>query len=283
MKFRKLLLCMFAGLFLTGFANIYTYAAEEGNIVTEETSNNIADQVTDSSITPTTEETAADVTNEDDKKVDEIAQEADDATKENVEDKVIEEEENATEVKEKANEVKETTKETTKDTTATETKKTTKKTTTKESAKKTVEKETTKKTVVKKETVNYTKAELRLLSALIYSEANAESYNGKLAVAIVVMNRVRSGAFPDSVKEVIYQKYQFGPVSNGSLSKQLAEYDAGRYTNSYELECIKAAKEALNGTKNITVNGKSKDFSKYLFFSGRLKNATFNLGHHQFK
>lgn len=279
MKFRKLLLCMFAGLFLTGFANIYTYAAEEGNIVTEETSNNIADQVTDSSITPTTEETAADVTNEDDKKVDEIAQEADDATKENVEDKVIEEEENATEVKEKANEVKETTK----DTTATETKKTTKKTTTKESAKKTVEKETTKKTVVKKETVNYTKAELRLLSALIYSEANAESYNGKLAVAIVVMNRVRSGAFPDSVKEVIYQKYQFGPVSNGSLSKQLAEYDAGRYTNSYELECIKAAKEALNGTKNITVNGKSKDFSKYLFFSGRLKNATFNLGHHQFK
>lgn len=268
MKFRKLLLCMFAGLFLTGFANIYTYAAEEGSIVTEETINNEADQVTNSTITPTTEETAADVTNEDDKEVDEIAQEADDATKENVDVEIVKEE--------KAAEVKETTKDT-------ETKKITKKTTTKETAKKTVAKETTKKTSVKKVEVNYTKAELRLLSALIYCEANAESYNGKLAVGIVVMNRVRSSVFPDSVKNVIYQKYQFGPASNGSLSKQLAEYDAGRYTNSYELECIKAAKEALSGTKNITVNGKTKDFSKYLFFSGRLKNATFNLGHHQFK
>ena len=45
---------------------------------------------------------------------------------------------------------------------------------------------------------NYTKADLRLLSALIYCEAQGESYNGKLAVGIVVMNRVRSGAFPDT-------------------------------------------------------------------------------------
>jgi spore germination cell wall hydrolase CwlJ-like protein len=258
---------MFAGLFLTGFANIYTYAAEEGNVVTEETTiNNEADTVTGTTTVPTE---AADVTNEDDANTEETVQEATDDT---TEEKVIE-------TDDKVDDVKATTK--------TEAKKTIKKTatkeTTKETAKKTVAKETTKKTTVKKETVNYTKAELRLLSTLIYCEANAESYNGKLAVAIVVMNRVRSGAFPDSVKDVIYQKYQFGPVSNGSLSKQLAAYDAGNYTNSYELECIKAAKEALNGAKDITVNGKSKDFGKYLFFSGRLKNASFNLGHHQFK
>lgn len=265
MKFRKLLLCMFAGLFLTGFANIYTYAAEEGNVVTEETTiNNEANQVTDTTTTVLTE-AAADVTNEDVNKTEETT---DDITEE----KVVETEDKADDVKTTTTETKQIIKETT-----------TKETAKKETAKKTVAKETTKKTTVKKETVNYTKVELRLLSALIYCEANSESYNGKLAVAIVVMNRVKSSAFPDSVKNVIYQKYQFGPVSNGSLSKQLAQYDAGKYTSSSELECIKAAKEALNGIKSITVNGKSKDFSKYLFFSGRLKNATFSLGHHQFK
>jgi len=253
---------MFAGLFLTGFANVYTYAAEEGNVVTEETTiDNEADQVTDTTAEVTTaDENTANATSEDALKTEEAAQAADDTT----EKKTVEKAED------KAADEKAAAKETTK----TETKKSTK--TTKETAKKTT-------TTTKKETVKYTKNELRLLSALIYCEANGESYNGKLAVAIVVMNRVRSGAFPDTVKGVIYQKYQFGPVNNGALSRALAEYDAGKFTSSAEEQCIKAAKEALNGTKSITVNGKSKDFSKYLFFSGRLKNATFSLGNHQFK
>lgn len=276
MKFRKLLLCMFTGLFLTGFANAYTYAAEEGNVVTEETTiDNKADQVTDTTLAAdittetATEETGADLTSEDADKAEEPVAET---KKESTEKATAEE---------KSDESKEAAKETKKETSKTETKKSTKttataKTTTKETAKKTT-------TTAKKEVVKYTKAELRLLSALIYCEANSESYNGKLAVGIVVMNRVRSGAFPDTLKGVVYQKYQFGPVTNGTLSKALAEYDAGRFTSSLEKACIKAAKEALNGTKSITVSGKSKDFSKYLFFSGRLKNATFSLGNHQFK
>jgi spore germination cell wall hydrolase CwlJ-like protein len=129
----------------------------------------------------------------------------------------------------------------------------------------------------------YTKSELRLLSSIIYCEAGGESYNGKLAVGIVVMNRVRSYKYPDTVKEVIYQKYQFSPVRNGTLKKALAEYDNGKFTSSREKECIKAAKEALSGAKSVTINGKKKSFSKYLSFSGRLRGYTYKLGNHQFK
>lgn len=131
--------------------------------------------------------------------------------------------------------------------------------------------------------VKYTKSELRLLSALVFCEAQSESYNGKLAVAIVVMNRVRSNLFPDTLKGVIYQKYQFSPARNGSLKRALAEYDNGKFTSSLEKDCIKAAKAALSGEKSITVKGKEKNFSKYLYFSGWLKGHTFELQNHQFK
>lgn len=130
---------------------------------------------------------------------------------------------------------------------------------------------------------DYSKSDLRLLSALIYCEANSESYNGKLAVGIVVMNRVRSSRYPDTVKGVIYQKYQFSPVSSGSLKDALEEYDNDKFNSSAEKDCIKAAKAALSGDKTITVNGKEKDFSKYLSFSGRLPGYTYELGNHQFK
>jgi hypothetical protein len=97
------------------------------------------------------------------------------------------------------------------------------------------------------------------------------------------MNRKRSGSFPDSVKGVVYQKYQFGPVSNGSLDNALAQYDNGKFTSDAEKDCIRAAKAALSGTKSITVNGSKKNFSKYLFFSCSLSNATYQLGNHEFK
>lgn len=135
----------------------------------------------------------------------------------------------------------------------------------------------------KDETKNYTEAQLRLLSSIIYCEAQSESYNGKLAVGIVVMNRVKSSRYPDTIKGVIYQKYQFSPVTNGTLKKALAEYDKGNFTSTLEKGCIKAAKAVLSGTRSISVNGRQKSFSKYLSFSGRLRGYTFKLGHHQFK
>lgn len=147
------------------------------------------------------------------------------------------------------------------------------------------ETKTVKKTKTEKKApeVKYTKAELRLLSALIFCEAQSESYNGKLAVAIVVMNRVRSNLFPDTLKGVVYQRYQFSPVTNGTLKRALAEYDKGKFTSSLEKDCIKAAKAALSGEKSITIKGKEKNFSKYLYFSCWLKGHTFEIQNHQFK
>jgi len=127
------------------------------------------------------------------------------------------------------------------------------------------------------------KYELRLLSSLIYCEASSESYQGKLAVGIVVMNRKRSSLFPDTVKDVVYEKYQFSPVTNGTLKRALSEYDAGKFTSTTENACIKAAKAALQGTKSITVKDSMKSFNKYLYFSGQLRNYTYQVGNHRFK
>ena len=79
-----------------------------------------------------------------------------------------------------------------------------------------------------------------LLSALIYCEAGGEPYEGQVAVGCVVMNRVRSSAFPNSVSGVIYQSGQFSPVASGRLATVLGN---GLTTNS----CRDAAATVLAG------------------------------------
>ena len=56
---------------------------------------------------------------------------------------------------------------------------------------------------------NYTEEELDLLARLIYSEGGIESYDTQLKIGSVVMNRVDDPYFPDTIREVIYQKNQF--------------------------------------------------------------------------
>ena len=53
---------------------------------------------------------------------------------------------------------------------------------------------------------SYKKSDLRLMASIINCEAGGESYQGKLAVGIVVMNRVSSKAFPNTIRKVIYQR-----------------------------------------------------------------------------
>lgn len=145
---------------------------------------------------------------------------------------------------------------------------------------------TTKATTKDKKEKNYTARELRYMTAIIYCEARGESYAGKKAVGIVVMNRVKSNKFPDSVKEVIYQRGQFSPVRNGSLNRALCQYDkqkrAGKMKGPMK-NCMKAAKSALVGSTTVKVKGKSKQMKKYLFFSRYIRNAKYSLGAHQFK
>lgn len=75
----------------------------------------------------------------------------------------------------------------------------------------------------------------RLLAKLVYAEARGESYKGQVAVAAVVLNRVRSSSFPNTISGVIYQSGAFSCVSNGSIN------------NTPNSSCIRAALDAMNG------------------------------------
>ncbi len=143
-----------------------------------------------------------------------------------------------------------------------------------------------KKKAKKKNKKKYTKKDLRYMTSIIYCEAQGEGYQGQKAVGIVVMNRVRSNKFPDSVKEVIYQSGQFSPVRNGSLQRALNQYDKyekkGKFKGAMK-SCHKAAKAVLEGSTTIKVKGKKKEMKSYLFFSRYVSGAKFQLGNHQFK
>ena len=132
----------------------------------------------------------------------------------------------------------------------------------------------------------YTASELRYMTSIIYCEARGESYAGKKAVGIVVMNRVRSKEFPNTVKEVIYQPYQFSPVGNGSMSVALSKYDAQKKSGKFDetmASCRKAAKQTLKGVTTVRIRGKKKQMKNYLFFSRYIPNARYVLGNHQFR
>lgn len=62
--------------------------------------------------------------------------------------------------------------------------------------------------------------EIILLQKLVEAEAGGESMPGKIAVVNVVMNRIRSNSFPDTITDVIYQKNQFEPVVTGVIYKK---------------------------------------------------------------
>ena len=78
-------------------------------------------------------------------------------------------------------------------------------------------------------------ADHRLLSKLVYAEARGESYKGQVAVAAVVLNRVASASFPNTISGVIYQSGAFSCVSNGSIN------------STPDASAIRAARDALNG------------------------------------
>lgn len=83
-----------------------------------------------------------------------------------------------------------------------------------------------------------------LLANLIYCEAGGEPYAGQVAVGAVVINRVLSSVYPNTVTGVIYQKYQFSPVGSGRLALALAQ-------NKATASCYKAADEAMAGQTNV--------------------------------
>lgn len=88
--------------------------------------------------------------------------------------------------------------------------------------------------------ISYTQDELDLLARLVTAEAESEPYAAQVAVAAVVVNRVKSDLFPNTISSVIYQKsdgyYQFTPVENGWINKPTTQ------------QARNAALEALKGS-----------------------------------
>ena len=78
-------------------------------------------------------------------------------------------------------------------------------------------------------------SDLNLLAKLVYAEARGEPYTGQVAVASVVLNRVKSSSFPNSVAGVIYQSGAFSVVNDGQINLQPNQ------------TAIKAAQDAING------------------------------------
>lgn len=91
-----------------------------------------------------------------------------------------------------------------------------------------------------KPVISYSAADLDLLARLVTAETQDQPYNAQVAVAAVVVNRVQSSEFPNTISSVVYQRingyYQFTPVLNGWINKPATE------------TAKKAAQEALYGS-----------------------------------
>lgn len=87
----------------------------------------------------------------------------------------------------------------------------------------------------KEAVINLNDEEIMLLSKLVAGEARGESYEGQVAVAAVVINRVKDSRFPNSLEGVIYQKNAFSVVKKGTINAQAT-------SSTY-----RAAQEALYG------------------------------------
>lgn len=92
--------------------------------------------------------------------------------------------------------------------------------------------------------VSFTEEDRYLLANLIYCEAGNQPYEGQVAVGAVVINRVLSSVYPNTVSGVIYQYKQFAPVLDGHLALALAN-------NRATAACYQAADEAMTGFTNV--------------------------------
>lgn len=81
----------------------------------------------------------------------------------------------------------------------------------------------------------YSQSDYQLLGRIISAEARGESYTGQVAVGAVVLNRVKSASFPDSIAGVVYQKGAFSAVTDGQFDQPVSSTS------------MKAARDAMAG------------------------------------
>lgn len=91
--------------------------------------------------------------------------------------------------------------------------------------------------------VSASASDIELLAALLECEAGSRNYDAVLAVASVVVNRMKSRYYPDTVRGVIYQSGQFPPAHDGKVDRVLSR--------GVKPICVQAAKDALAGKNNV--------------------------------
>jgi N-acetylmuramoyl-L-alanine amidase len=117
-----------------------------------------------------------------------------------------------------------------------------------------------------------TQSDIELMAKLIYAESRGEPYEGKVAVASVVLNRVLSPNFPSTVQEVIYQPKAFSCVKNGTIAAHP------------DKNCYDAAYEALRGhdPTNEALYFYNPSISTCSWMKHKEKKDAKSIGHHLF-
>lgn len=105
-------------------------------------------------------------------------------------------------------------------------------------------------------TITITNEDYECLKKIVQAEAGGEDFLGKQLVVCVILNRVASGEFPDSVKKVVFQQGQFSPIRNGSYSK------------------AKASKETIQAIDEVLKNGSDLSMGALYFFARRYTTAS---------
>ena len=93
--------------------------------------------------------------------------------------------------------------------------------------------------------------ELMLLATMIYCEAGNQGWEGQTAVGYVIMNRVRSSLYPNSLEAVLRQSRQFEPAGSGRFDLVLKAEQDPDIPNIVTESCWNAAKTVVNGTSNV--------------------------------
>ena len=99
--------------------------------------------------------------------------------------------------------------------------------------------------------VSLSEYEIMMLATIIYCEAGNQGTDGQLAVGYVIMNRIRSSRFPNTLEGVLRQSKQFEPVSSGRFDLVLKAEQDDDIPNIVTQSCWNAARTVINGTSNV--------------------------------
>jgi spore germination cell wall hydrolase CwlJ-like protein len=98
-------------------------------------------------------------------------------------------------------------------------------------------------TIVVRDGYNLSDDDIKLIASVVYGEAGNQSYEGKLAVANIILNRLENGYWGSSVESVVYSPCQFCAVEGSMFSDAMA--------NGPNADCMQAAEDAVSGLNNV--------------------------------